>query len=295
MVYIIFKKDIIMSKKIEEGTIYKPTGEKISRNPRDNQLSILRNCKVCNKQFYANLGNIRKGMGETCSISCAHINKGNKKSVVCVCNNCGKEFKTQACRVSNGRGKYCSKQCSYEGRRKEKIPLVCEFCGKTFYRQPYKKRQLETGYVKNIFCSQRCSHDSRMTGEVVKCEHCGKEFYKQRGQIRRCCSWECHNKIYFGKNHHRYNPNKIHREGEEFTPRQRKVIFDKYDWKCAATDTSVDEGEIHLHHIVPISEGGKGVVSNGIPLRDDIHPVFAKETHCFSHGRNWQPFLLFCY
>jgi hypothetical protein len=264
-----------MSKKIENGTIYEPTGETIVRNPANGQLSILRQCKTCGTDFFSNLGNVRNGMGVTCSLKCAHIHKGNSLAVSCICKQCGKKFQELVSRIKDGKGKYCSKKCYSESMKVEKIPLICTYCGKTFWVHPCKKRQLEYGYVKHVFCSMKCTAEARKTGEVVKCENpaCNNEFYRCAAYegVRRFCSKRCAGDIICGENHHLFNPDKTHREGQEFTHKQRVKILNRYEWRCPVSGMHASEGLLEFHHIIPISKGGTSDPSNGIPLHPDVH------------------------
>jgi hypothetical protein len=232
---------------------------------------------------------VKNGGGFTCSRKCGLIYRSKKYSSgkfradkgkhrtakKCSCKHCRKDFFTEKSRIKRGKGVYCSKECYTESMKVESIPLVCEYCGKTFYRKPFKKRQLESGYVKHVFCSFKCKHDVMKTGEVIKCENpeCHNEFYRcsaYEGK-RRFCSKKCSGDIICGENHHLWNPDKTHRYGQEFTHKQRVKILNKYGWRCPVTGMHASEGLLEFHHIVPISNGGTADPSNGIPLHPDVH------------------------
>src|SRR5574343_318732 len=111
-----------------EGTKYK-TGEILVKNEKG-RLCLIRKCAICGNDFFADLGNIRKGMGITCSIICAKRYRGDRPKEKRICKKCGKEFQEFSSRIKDGRGIYCSKKCSYQGKQKEKIIEHCLYCGK---------------------------------------------------------------------------------------------------------------------------------------------------------------------
>lgn len=250
------------------GTRYE-TGELIVKSDKG-RASLLRKCAHCGNDFFADLGNVRKGMGVTCSVICAKRHRGDEPKEKCICHNCGKEFEEFSSRIKDGRGVYCSKRCSNHGREKDKFPRICDYCGKTAMVSPYKMKK------DSFYCSKECSTEARKTGEMVKCANpnCDKEFYLpawQKASGRRFCSRECAGDVICGENHHLYNPDKTHRDGQEFTNKQRVQILSKYGWRCPVTGKHASEFLLHIHHIVPICEGGTNDPSNGIPLDPDVH------------------------
>lgn len=253
----------------KEGDKYE-TGELIVRNEKG-RLSLLRNCAYCGKQFYADLGNVRKGMGITCGVICAKRHRGDEPKEKCICQNCGKEFEEFSSRVKDGRGIYCSKDCANQGKEKERIAVSCDHCGKTIFvlKSIFNNRE-------RTYCSRECRYDDFKFGEMVKCANpkCDKEFYLpawQKISGRRFCSQKCAGDVICGENHHLYNPDKIHRDGQEFTNKQKVHILNKYGWRCPVTGKHASEFLLHIHHIIPISEGGTNDPSNGIPLDPEVH------------------------
>ena len=93
--------------------------------------------------------------------------------------------------------------------RKERIELICQECGKKFYRL-----ECEIKRGRGKYCSRECAnkaHSKRMSGgnnplwkpKVKKiCEWCGKEYYVKpsRASKSKYCSMECQRKA-FGYNH----------------------------------------------------------------------------------------------
>lgn len=257
-----------MSKKVV-GTIYEPTGELWVKNPENGELSIKRKCATCGNDFHASSGNVKKGYGFTCGFKCAKYFKGQEDKQKCKCKTCGKEFEEYSSRIKDGRGEYCSKYCSYVGKRKEKVVLICEYCGKTFIRNKSKSNQ--------HFCSKRCLWDANKTGEIKKCENpnCNNEFYVCRAYLdnnmKRFCSRKCHFEIVCGENHHLWKDEKSHRDGQEFTHKQKIKILDRYGWKCPVSGKDAKNNLLHIHHIIPICKGGTNDDSNGIPLDVEVH------------------------
>lgn len=66
-----------------------------------------------------------------------------------VCQTCGKTFKVEPYR---GKGLYCSVECANEAKRAKHTPnVVCEYCGKPFYKKP-----CHIAKAKHHCCSKEC-------------------------------------------------------------------------------------------------------------------------------------------
>lgn len=67
---------------------------------------------------------------------------------------------------------------------------------------------------------------------------------------------------------YKYDPKYVHkRELEDFTPEQKRQIFEKDGYKCVICGLGVKDGlEMHADHIVPKDRGGKATVDNGQTL-----------------------------
>jgi hypothetical protein len=76
-------------------------------------------------------------------------------------------------------------------QRKERIELICGFCGNKHY-----KLQCQIGRNRGHFCSKKCANEFRQNGKLIKCEFCGIEFYRRPGDqmdaIKKYCSKECY-------------------------------------------------------------------------------------------------------
>ena len=265
-----------------EGTVYQPTGETWTRNPANKRLAMLRKCKHCQKEFYADVANVQKGMGEYCSYICTRRANGCEPPQKCICEGCGKEFEDFVSRIKVGKGKFCSQECYGKSLEKEEVEMTCMQCGKKYNVLPYKQKRLDTGYCERNFCSVKCSDEARKTGEIIVCANpdCKKEFYVQQWEKkdnRRFCSIKCASKVICGTDHHLYRIDKIGREGKEFTGVQKRMIFEKYGHRCAVTGLHRDEVKLHIHHIDPICKGGDNRPENGIPVWVEVHKKIHNE------------------
>ncbi len=99
------------------------------------------------------------------------------------CLNCGKQVYRQLNEI-NRKGKsgrvFCTVDCRWEWTRKNNsLSKVreCQFCKTSF--------TIKTNQGKNMFCSYRCSANSKKTGAVMKCDNCGKESYVKRSAIKK--------------------------------------------------------------------------------------------------------------
>lgn len=69
--------------------------------------------------------------------------------------------------------------------------VVCETCGKVFYKTQYR-----LGKVKHHYCSNACAHAARSAQALENrvCKYCGKEMVVQRGDPRKFCDKQCYDK-----------------------------------------------------------------------------------------------------
>jgi hypothetical protein len=74
--------------------------------------------------------------------------------------------------------------------------------------------------------------------------------------------------IKVSKGVYRFEPDAVNfRELEEFTPSQKKTIFERDVYKCVICGRGEKEGfEIHADHIKPRELGGKATIENGQTL-----------------------------
>jgi hypothetical protein len=74
----------------------------------------------------------------------------------------------------------------------DKLPLQCEFCGKTFYTQ---KRIIKDKRGVKKFCSFSCLGKSTLQKTLINCKQCNKEFLIKKSQLKKgknhFCSISC--------------------------------------------------------------------------------------------------------
>lgn len=67
---------------------------------------------------------------------------------------------------------------------------------------------------------------------------------------------------------YRYDPSGVKKRNlEDFTPEQRKAIFERDGYKCVVCGKGIKDGvELHADHIKPKDKGGKATIENGQTL-----------------------------
>jgi len=127
-------------------------------------------CKVCNNSFTTTQQAIDRGRGKYCSRRCYQqhwinhigpkLKSRTRNRITRICETCGKEFTIIPSWLKNkGAGKYCSRKCKHIGQTKvagrdhplykEKIRLVCNFCGDEYLLKPALASRSK-------FCSRTC-------------------------------------------------------------------------------------------------------------------------------------------
>lgn len=77
----------------------------------------------------------------------------------------------------------------------------------------------------------------------------------------------------------RYTEKEAADENGRYPPdwdRRRKAVLHHYSYKCARCgrrDGNVNHGSLHVHHYVPLSNGGTNELSNLLPLCGDCHSL----------------------
>lgn len=130
------------------------------------------------------------------------------EKVVCKCECCGEEFETPAHeynRYLRGDKKHitCSRLCANrlnasrnKGENninhKDKVKLICEFCGKEYFVSP-------SVAADSKFCCRSCKDDYRKerSNVIINCKYCGKElkitkYQHEHGKVY--CSRQCSGK-----------------------------------------------------------------------------------------------------
>lgn len=127
----------------------------------------------------------------------------------------------------------------------EKVLVQCDYCGKSFYKYPYK-------VSKHNFCNRECylSYHKKTPINCV-CEICGKTFEGQKSNANRFCSRECYNIAHGIKNKQRYCP-VCHKA---FIAKQSEDIYCSQE--CYNKDRHPPKGESHWNW-----QGGKSLLNN---------------------------------
>jgi len=171
------------------------------------------------------------------------------------CLNCGEQYYVPKCR--DLKTKYCSQQCMYNHKKAIGRTLKdckCSYCGKSFQ---VEKR------LKGKYCSEECFHLASRNRVEVKCLNCGKAFEMKRSQSLKCCSLNCRREY--------AKENKIDRSF--YGSREWKLIRYKTiardDFKCS--QCGEENYTLHVHHVVPVREGGSDELDNLITLCPKCH------------------------
>lgn len=102
------------------------------------------------------------------------------------------------------------------GRKKSKIIISCENCGKEFQIHPYQQ-------LTRKFCSSKCYHISTRTTKKLPpnttCLQCGKPIYRKPSRLKkgfRYCSRECSGLSKRGKLPSNYKGGSIDKRGYKY-------------------------------------------------------------------------------
>jgi len=82
-------------------------------------------------------------------------------------------------------------------KSREKLPLQCYQCDKTFYKPKNQIQAIQKGKTTAVgeYCSKSCQHTSRVTKQEVICKNCNKTFLKIKSNIIKTpnsfCSMSC--------------------------------------------------------------------------------------------------------
>lgn len=207
-------------------------------------------CDECGKIFKTSKINQKY-----CSNKCSIENRNKNNRAIIKCEICGKEVIRKNSSLQDKEHFFCSKKCSMQFiktnlvnnnklRTKEKTELICDTCGKKFY-----KLDSHIDNSEHHYCSR-------------KCKDIGISIY------------------YSGKNHPRWNSNKtekereIKREYEEYYEWRRQVFKrDNYTCQCCGDNKGHN---LRAHHKRNYSEHKelRTDINNGITLCDKCHKEF---------------------
>jgi len=192
-----------------------------------------------------------------------------KETLTCDC--CGKEFKAYPSRIERSEKNYCSRKCK-DNTQGDKITVNCDWCDKEMERY-------ETNIYEHNFCCNEHKYkwlSENQKGEdapawkkniTKECEYCGEEFEVCPSQTKwralRYCSTECYGKASrednYGNNF--YSNRKWKKTKTEVLERDNYTCQ-----KCGKTAKELlrDDVDLHVHHIVPRSEGGAEYNKNNL-------------------------------
>lgn len=238
-------------------------------------------CNECGSIFKTSI--TKEEDRKFCSRECYQKNESSRKSVDCY--NCGKTFEVLSSRYENTKKQFCSSEC-YESPNWRRYSKKCHSCGEEMKITKSRKERTD-----KVFCSMSCRNKS-YKGE-------GNPFYGKTHEnlSEKMPSGEDHwsygttiseeNKKKLseqrkGKNNPMYgvrgsdapaweggNPDSQswRRTADWYEVREEAI---KRDNKCCE-DCGASE-DLHVHHIKPVSEGGKKFdISNLITLCKEHH------------------------
>jgi len=175
-----------------------------------------------------------------------------------ICENCGKEFYRKNGLVKDHT--FCSNRCRADKWNK-KIEITCKVCGKIFY----KRRSITKNY-KTECCSLKCRGIARRNRVSKTCKYCGKIFEVRESSTTRpsprgaYCSFECYHKHARGKNSHMYDHGQtFYPYCERFNNSLRERVRNFFGNKCVLSGAAKDN-------------------NNGKRL--DVHHVFIEKLAC---------------
>lgn len=192
------------------------------------------------------------------------------------CKGCGSEFTQYRNQL------FCSHKCYIEftrnnperSRRVEYVALICPVCNKEFQRN---RQQVKSD---KSYCSRKCAgtvsggkaqrSKTSVASTYKKCLSCGKEFKTHGGKDSKYCSRLCFNKHRSENGWGDNNPN--YRHG---TNRSTAISVAKRHFNMSCMICGFDIA-VTIHHIKPISDGGKNNPDNLSVLCPNHHAMVHK-------------------
>jgi len=214
------------------------------------------------------------------------------------CDWCSEEFEKYTYRITDGNN-FCSAECRKAHSQSDNIYVECSNCGERI-KIPPSRGEGEYGeyHLENHFCDKKCesewksenwggeSHPNYNGGKVkVSCEWCGDAYTVTPAleDTTRFCSRECHG-AHLGStkdNSGRNNPawqggeSGIHAVRRFLSDKSwfkiRHSVLSKNGWVCEMCGATKEDGQIHLHHIIPVASGGTNGEWNLLPVCPSCH------------------------
>ncbi len=242
---------------------------------------IVKKCEVCKKEFYKTGDYGKKGWDRRkyCSRKCNFSVNGYtppKTGKTLICKICSKPFYARNWELTRTqyKRKCCSFACYNKSRKRTKILVNCNQCGKEFYLRPDRISE-----KMGNFCSKKCISENLKTGMNKKCLICNKIFYCHKSQIRKYCSPLCYykniiNLIGGEKSFHwkgGITPiNLIIRNSAKYNL-WRRLVLERDNFICQKYGIRGDKLRIHhLNNFAQFPEL-RFAIDNGITLSDKAH------------------------
>ena len=193
------------------------------------------------------------------------------KKVLVKCDFCGKEFFKYPYKVS--KHNFCDRKCYLSYHKKQPLLCRCEVCGKTF-------EGVKTNA--NRFCSRECYNTYHsIKNKERKCPTCGKIFIAKQSEDK-YCSIECYNKnrdMPKGERHWNWQGGKSLINDQRDSPQYknwRQAVYQRDNYKCSKCGSTE---KLNAHHIKSWKDypSLRYEVSNGITLCEKCHIAYHKE------------------
>lgn len=226
------------------------------------------------------------------------------------CKCCKEPFLAQKQLFDNGKGIFCSWGCSNNGENhprwgkhisnsaKKKITMFNS--GLNHWRWDYYfSNNIPTydKYINRISYAEECRHNLKDKNILeVKCTYCGKWYIPTgtevtsrimalngniAGEYRLYCSNNCKRACSIYRRH-KYPKGFKPATSREVQPQLRQLVFERDNYTCQKCGKTVDEIQIHCHHVDPVSQNPieSADIDNCVTLCKDCHKWVHKQSDC---------------
>lgn len=204
---------------------------------------------------------------------------GSISGVKVECDACGDTFRKPRTHAEKFDRHYCSNECKSEGYDKRQ-EVTCDFCGDSFLR---RQSHLKDG--ERNFCSTECKGRAYRDRVEVECDNCGKDIEKTKDRNKRYekhfCDNDCRNEHMRGMADPKWKGGAtLHevmlRSLSDGTGKWRAIrreLKDRREVKCkmCGRESSRNDRDLQVHHIVPLTAGGSNHFDNLMLLCHRCH------------------------